>query len=181
MMRQRLSRMEKLLDDLLLYSRVGRFDTQLKDVDVRELVRQIYDTYLPATDFDLIVDISLPAVRLCEAPLEQVLRNLISNAAKHHDLKKGTIQVAACQLTSHLAEFAVIDDGPGIPEQFHQRICQMFQTLRPRDEVEGSGMGLAKEKKIVEAAGGKIHVSSNAPLDRGTAFIFTWPIEIVTG
>jgi signal transduction histidine kinase len=67
----------------------------------------------------------------------------------------------------------VEDDGPGIPAAFHARIFQMFQTLKSRDEVEGSGMGLAIVKKSVEGQGGTITVESTPPL-RGTAFIFTW-------
>jgi signal transduction histidine kinase len=69
--------------------------------------------------------------------------------------------------------FAVRDDGPGIAPQYHERIFQMFQTLKPRDQVEGSGMGLAMAKKHVEAYGGKISVQSEPGL--GSVFRFTWP------
>jgi signal transduction histidine kinase len=68
-----------------------------------------------------------------------------------------------------------MDDGPGIDSQFHQRIFIMFQTLKPRDEVEGSGMGLALVKKIVEQYGGTVKVESNG---RGCCFKFTWPTSI---
>jgi signal transduction histidine kinase len=70
-------------------------------------------------------------------------------------------------------EIRVEDDGPGIPPAFHARIFQMFQTLKSRDEVEGSGMGLAIVKKSVEGHGGTLAVES-APPQRGTAFVFTW-------
>jgi signal transduction histidine kinase len=70
-------------------------------------------------------------------------------------------------------EFVVTDDGPGIDPQFHKRIFGVFQTLKPRDEVEGSGMGLALVKRIVEMRGGTIQVQSAS--GQGATFRFTWP------
>jgi signal transduction histidine kinase len=67
----------------------------------------------------------------------------------------------------------VKDDGPGIPEQFHEQIFKMFQTLRPRDQVEGSGMGLALVRKHVDLRGGRLTVDSGE--GRGSTFRFTWP------
>ena len=71
------------------------------------------------------------------------------------------------------ALLSVSDDGPGIALEFHERIFQVFQTLKPRDEVEGSGMGLAIVKKIIEGRNGRITVTS-AP-GQGASFRFTWP------
>jgi signal transduction histidine kinase len=101
-----------------------------------------------------------------------VLRNLINNAIKHHDGLSGRVDVKARALDGWV-EFSVCDDGPGIAPEYHERIFQMFQTLRPRDEVEGSGMGLAIVKKAVEEKGGRIRVESEA--GRGACFVFTWP------
>ena len=72
-------------------------------------------------------------------------------------------------------EFTVCDDGPGIAREFQERVFQMFQTLRPRDEVEGSGMGLAMVKKIVETQGGEISLESEE--GNGANFRFTWPVK----
>jgi signal transduction histidine kinase len=71
----------------------------------------------------------------------------------------------------------VSDDGPGIAPEFHERIFEIFQTLQPRDQVEGSGIGLAIVKKSVESSGGTIQVES-AP-GEGTTFRFTWPKKVV--
>lgn len=177
MMQQRIARMDKLLDDLLLYSRVGRYDMLLDDIDAYELVRQIYDSYLPVSTFHLHLEGQHFPIRTCQPTLEQVLRNLMSNAVKHHDRPHGTITVAVRRSADDMAEFTVADDGPGIDPAFHQRVFQMFQTLRPRDEVEGSGIGLALVKKLVENAGGRIRLLSNAPVQRGCTFIFTWPLS----
>jgi signal transduction histidine kinase len=73
-----------------------------------------------------------------------------------------------------MTEFVVTDDGPGIPEQFRSRVFGMFQTLRPRDEIEGSGMGLAIVKKLVERQSGAIWLTEG-PAGRGLAVHFTWP------
>lgn len=69
--------------------------------------------------------------------------------------------------------FSITDNGPGIDPMYHERIFQIFQTLRPRDEVEGSGIGLAVVKKTIESYGGAIQVEST--VGQGTTFHFTWP------
>jgi signal transduction histidine kinase len=68
---------------------------------------------------------------------------------------------------------SVKDDGPGIAPEYHERVFRLFHTLRPRDEVEGSGMGLAIVKKLVEAHGGEIRLHSD--VGQGANFQFTWP------
>jgi signal transduction histidine kinase len=73
-----------------------------------------------------------------------------------------------------LVEFVVRDDGPGIPPQFHEKIFQLFQTLKRRDEVEGSGMGLALVKKLVEQQNSCIRVHSRGD-GTGSEFRFRWP------
>jgi signal transduction histidine kinase len=92
----------------------------------------------------------------------------------HHRPQEGSVTVSASPLEDgEWFEFCVADDGPGIAPQFHERIFEVFQTLRPRDEMEASGMGLAIAKKTVEHAGGRIWVESHA--GQGAAFYFTWP------
>jgi signal transduction histidine kinase len=105
-------------------------------------------------------------------PLQQILMNLINNAIKHHDKRNGTIEIMVEDNDTDYV-FAVKDDGPGIPEQFHDRIFKIFQTLKPRDQVEGSGMGLAMVKKNVEVLGGTISLESSE--GQGSIFRFTWP------
>lgn len=78
--------------------------------------------------------------------MELVFRNLISNAIKHHHRAEDTITISARSIENGF-EFAVQGDGPGIPAGYQERVFTMFQTLKPRDEVEGSGMGLALVKK----------------------------------
>jgi len=99
---------------------------------------------------------------------------LLSKATKHHSQGKGELWVSACD-RGQFVEFAVADDGPGIAAAYHERIFEMFQTLEPRDQVEGSGMGLAIVKKLIESKGGTITVDSVE--GQGANFRFTWPRE----
>jgi len=83
-----------------------------------------------------------------------------------------TISISA-RPTSDGFEFEVKDNGPGVPIEHQQRVFAMFQTLKPRDEIEGSGIGLALVKKAVESAGGTVTLESDG--QHGCTFRFTWP------
>jgi signal transduction histidine kinase len=172
LVQSRVNRLELLLDSLLRYARVGRSEREEEDVDIARLTEEITTFVLPRTGFTVTSRGEMPALRTERAPLEQVLRNLIANGLKHHDRDAGSVVVSARDIGDRV-EFRVEDDGPGIERQFHERIFEMFATLRPRDEVEGSGMGLAIVKKSVEGNGGTIQVESSPPA-RGSAFVFTW-------
>jgi len=173
-MRSRIMRMEGLLDDLLTYSRAGRFRGDATTVDLDELVARVVDTVSPPEGYRIYVDGDLPTLHTYAAPLETVLRNLVGNAIKHHDKPEGSVRISATE-ADEMIEFVVTDDGPGIDAAFHDRIFQMFQTLRPRDQVEGSGIGLAVVEKIVTSAGGSVRVDSEP--GHGATFRFTWPRE----
>ncbi len=174
LMRSRISRMEMLLDDLLAYSRVGQSDNPVGPVNTGNLVRDIFELAASQKNIQLLVDEEMPIVRAQKVPLELVLRNLINNAIKHHDKPRGTIWVQARAYPGGY-EFLVRDDGPGIPPEHQKRVFTIFQTLKPRDEVEGSGMGLAIVKKAVETVGGVVTLESDGKL--GCAFRFTWPTQ----
>jgi signal transduction histidine kinase len=174
-MRSRITRMEGLLDDLLTYSRAGRFRGEPITVDMNELAARVIDTVSPPEGFRISVVGELPTLYTYAAPLETVLRNLVGNAIKHHNKPEGSLRISATEL-DEVIEFAVADDGPGIDPAFHERIFQMFQTLRPRDQVEGSGIGLAVVEKIVISVGGSVRVESSPW--QGATFYFTWPREL---
>lgn len=172
-LRGRVHRMDQLLEDLLLYSRVGRQPTQIEVVNSHKLIRQLVDLLNPPATFTVTIVEPMPTFRTRRVPLELVLRNLIGNAIKHHHRDDGQIEIAA-QEQEGWVEFRVQDDGPGIDLAFHKRMFQLFQTLQPRDEVEGSGIGLAIVKKAVDLMGGEITVDSAE--GEGTSFRFTWPV-----
>ena len=172
LLKQRTARLHRLLDDLLAYSRAGRKPGEVRDVDSKLLVEDLFVLLAPPESVQLTADASLPVLCAHEVPLEQVLRNLINNAIKHHPTKQGSIRVYAQDKNDEVL-FAVEDDGGGIPQEFAEKVFQMFQTLKPRDEVEGSGMGLAIVKRIVEWQGGRIWFHGG-PGGSGTVFKFTW-------
>jgi signal transduction histidine kinase len=175
LMRNRITRMEKLLDDLLTYSRAGRTDTAIGETNVATIFDGILEVLGPPAHITVRVEGELPVIVTASAQLEQVLRNLINNAIKHHDKRTGEV-VLSGRHVGNVVEFSVRDDGPGIAPQFHEKIFQLFQTLKRRDEVESSGMGLAVVKKLVEQQNCRITVHSRGD-GTGSDFRFGWPTE----
>jgi PAS domain S-box-containing protein len=172
-LQSRIKRMEKLLDDLLTYSRVGRRYYQTTErIDIRALIEELSDWLAPPPGFTITVQGEMPFLTAYRVLLELVFRNLIENAIKHHHRDQGQVQISARDLGDFI-EFSVTDDGPGIDETYHTRIFQIFQTLQPRDKIEGTGIGLAIVKKAVESQTGTISVISAK--GEGTTFRFTWP------
>jgi signal transduction histidine kinase len=176
LMRSRINRMEKLLDDLLTYSRTGRDETVVRETNVEDMIGNIIEVLGPPAHIKVRVEGELPIIVTASAQLEQVLRNLINNAIKHHDKQNGEVVISGGR-SGDLLEFVVRDDGPGILPEFHGKIFQLFQTLKRRDGVEGSGMGLAVVKKLVEQQNTTITVHSQGD-GKGAEFRFRWPISI---
>ncbi|HMN31579.1 MAG TPA: ATP-binding protein, partial [Caldilineaceae bacterium] len=169
----RIKRMEALLEDLLAYSRAGRQRHLPELVDVAALIHKVIDLVAPPPNFEVTISATLPRLYLERVPLEMVLRNLIDNAIKHHPQpSRGLVDITAVEQGQWI-QFTVADNGPGIDPVFHQRIFEIFQTLRPRDEVEGSGMGLTVVKKLIESRGGTIRLESRS--GHGAIFYFNWP------
>lgn len=168
---QRTERMIKLLDDLLEYSRVDSKKCQTEMVNLKHMGQDLFKLMQNQDNFKMSlqsVDIDLPKV-----PFETVLRNLISNAIKHHDKEQGYISINYERENGyHL--ITVEDDGPGIPPEFHKKAMEMFKTLKPRDKVEGSGMGLAMINRIVNYYDSLLIIDSDGI--RGTKMIIKWKI-----
>lgn len=175
LIQSRIHRMVLLLDGLLMFSRIGRVDTETTEVKSRQLVEDMFALVAPPQGFELVLKGEFPNFYTVRPLLELVIRNLISNAIKHHDLGTGVITVS-CDAVDQQYRFSVIDDGPGISSSYHEKVFEMFQTLKPRDEVEGSGLGLSLVRKTVESLGGEIQLKSQG---RGCCFCFSWPKKIV--
>jgi PAS domain S-box-containing protein len=175
LMRGRVERMEKLIAGLLAYSRIGRERAAVEAVDSGAVVREAVELLSPPEGFVVEMAPGMPMVRAVRVRLVQVFMNLIGNAIKHRDSQTapGRVRVSWGDAGEGLYEFRVADDGPGIDPRYHDRVFAIFQTLEPRDRVEGSGIGLALVKKIVEGAGGTIRIESEG--GKGCVFVFTWP------
>jgi signal transduction histidine kinase len=181
LLRGRVGRMEKLLDDLLEYSRIGRTadDSFGEIIPGDALMENILALLSPRKEFSVTAGPGFADILVSRMPLQQILMNLIGNAIKHHHKKGGCIGVTVEDSGAYYA-FAVKDDGPGIAAEFHEQIFKMFQTLKPRDQVEGSGMGLAIVRKNIEVFGGTLNLESGE--GRGSTFRFTWPkLQLVRG
>jgi len=169
---KRTQRLNRLLDDLLAYSRAGRKVGAHRMTDTHALVLDVMQLLNPPPTITISIEGQLPRFGTHPAPLEQVLRNLIGNAIKHHPGPQGRI-VVSCQEQGDHYVFAIADDGEGIPAQYAERVFEMFQTLKSRDQVEGSGMGLAIVNRIVQWQRGRVWFEP-APGGRGTVFKFQW-------
>ena len=169
LIRSRMHRMEGLIDGILHYSRAGRMHEPPATVDVTALVADVVDLLDPPPG-TVTVDGVLPVVVSELTPLKQVFQNLIGNALKHGG-SGVAIRVSAAD-DGDAWRFRVADNGPGIPVEFQDRVWGIFQTLEPRDRVEGAGIGLSLVKKIVEAQGGTVGLESKP--GEGAAFTFTW-------
>jgi len=176
LLQNRIYRMEQLLDDLLAYSRAGRKKYSLETIELKKFIPEIVTLIAPPEGFDIQVKGVLSSIRTLRTPLQQVLMNIMGNAVKHHDETSGKIMVTVGE-SEKFIEFSISDDGPGILQEFQDRIFIMFQTLKPRDDIEGSGMGLAIVRKIIESIGGTIEIHSKDGI-RGTKFLIFWPKQI---
>ncbi len=178
LVKQRIDRLNQLLQDLLEYARVGKDADHLVEVSISSVVEQTAEFLDPNGAFQISFLGPCDCVVTYATPLRQILLNLINNAIKHHDRKTGGITVKA-EFMADCFSCSVHDDGPGISPKYHDKIFGLFQTLRPRDEVEGSGLGLAIIRKLLEYHDGTIRVQSDPDAHRGTCFVFEMPAKLV--
>ena len=170
------NRMQTLINDLLAFSRVGTRGKPLTPTDCETLLLQTLSNLEVAIDDSgaVITHDSLPTVVADGSQLAQVFQNLIGNAIKFRGDEPPRIHIAAEQKRDEW-EFSVADNGIGISPEFFERIFVIFQRLHGRDEYEGTGIGLAVCKKIVERHGGRMWVESEP--ERGSTFYFTIPTK----
>ena len=172
LLKDRVGRMQALIEGLLEYSRVGRTHGATAPVDTRELLAETLDTLsLPG---NAIVEIApdMPTLNTDRLRLGQVFANLVGNAVKHHTGSRPHVWVTVREKEG-CYEFSVADDGHGIAPRYHEKVFMMFQTLTPKDVGNDSGIGLALVKKIVEDQGGTVTLESEE--GKGSTFRFTWP------
>jgi PAS domain S-box-containing protein len=166
------SRMQRLIEDLLTFSRVASTGTDLFDSSSEYALEQaILNLHEAIKDSGaLVTHDPLPRVQADETQLVQLFQNLIGNAIKYQNPGVPRVHISAATEGTGSWDFAVKDNGMGIEAQYLERIFGMFQRLHRRSEFSGTGMGLAICKKIVERHGGKITVESQPGL--GSTFSF---------
>jgi len=174
LLRDRVYRLNRLIESLLQYSRIGRRQDTLETIAVGALLAEIIDSLAPPEGFEVVIDPDMPTLHTSRLHLTQVFTNLIGNALVHHDNPPGRIAIGVTKAQGRY-RFSVSDDGPGIDPLYQEKIFEIFQTVRGLDDSEGTGIGLALVRKIVEENGGVVAVRS--AIGQGATFTFTWPID----
>ena len=171
-------RMENLLEDLLEFSRLGRNQHKLKDIDLNDiLVIVMGNLMVKMQETQTVVTATqLPAIKGVPSEMIQLFQNLISNAIKfQHPGEKPSITIMATEEKEGYCCFSFCDNGIGIPKERQNAVFTIFERVHGKEDYEGAGIGLATCKKIVEHLGGKIWLSSIE--GEGTTFYFTLPVS----
>jgi PAS domain S-box-containing protein len=166
-------RMQRLVADLLAYSRVGSQGGRLHATASEAVVRSVVQSFGPLireTGATVQIGSPMPAVLVDEGQLFQLFQNLIGNAIKFRSAAPPRVEINALARDDRWV-FSVQDNGIGIDTRYADRIFQMFQRLHERGKFDGSGIGLAIAKRIVERHGGRIWLDSTPGV--GTTFFFT--------
>lgn len=170
-------RMTGLINDLLNYSRLS-IDTLFEEVDLKQIIEEIVkDLEFTIEDKKATITVSeVPTIQAVPGQMRQVFQNLLSNSLKFAKPSlQPEINVSAVLLPNDMCRIVVKDNGIGFDEQYLDRIFTIFQRLNARESYEGTGIGLAIVKKIIEKHGGTITAKSQ-PGD-GAAFIIELPVH----
>lgn len=166
------SRMNTLIQDLLQLSRVGRVELKFEKVDIEECIKVVLKdlkTKIQETGGNITWD-KIPMIKGDYIQITRVLQNLIHNALKFNDKPQPLIHISA-RKTDQFVEITIQDNGLGIDKNYLNQIFMPFKRLHARGTYEGTGIGLAIVKKIIERHNGSIWVESEANI--GSKFIFT--------
>jgi PAS domain S-box-containing protein len=166
------NRMQRLIEDLLTYSRVGTKGAELSETSSEAALQQAIVNLRGAIEDAgaVVTNDPLPTVMADDTQLTQLFQNLVGNAIKYQNGATPQVHVSATRTRDRRWGFAVKDNGLGIDPQYFERIFGMFQRLHKREEFAGTGIGLAICKKIVERHGGTISVESQP--GQGSTFRF---------
>jgi len=168
------TRMRRLIDDLLAYSRVEASAKSSAPVDMKEIVEdtiKVLKTSIDESKADVYIE-PLPTVMADGLQMQLVMQNLISNAIKFHGTKRPMVHISAKEGAKEWT-FSVKDNGIGLNVEYADKIFQMFQRLHTTEQYPGTGVGLAIVKKIIDRHGGRIWVESEE--GKGATFFFTIP------
>lgn len=168
-------RMKRLVDDLLAFSRLNTQQRPLEPTDSLAVLGEVLELLAPELERTGggVTSGPLPVVRADEGQVSRLLVNLIGNALKYH--REGVpprVQVTA-ERDGQAWRFAVADNGAGVESRYLAQVFEPFKRLHAHDQVEGSGLGLAVSRKIVERHGGRLWLESTP--GEGSTFFFTLP------
>ena len=168
-------RMRQIILDLLEFSRIGKTESKIQEIDVNTVIEEIRLLYQKQIEEkNAVIEYeNLPKIRSHAAPLKQIFQNLISNALKYSKSDEAPVINISCSENAAFWKFEIKDNGIGISQEYFDKIFIIFQRLHSKEEYSGTGMGLSITKKILENLRGEIWLESQA--DKGTTFYFTIP------
>lgn len=166
-------KMGKLIDDLLAFSRLGRTEMFHSGVDMEDLVAECLSDLNTSKPASLIITISkpLPVIRADRAMMKQVWLNLLSNAIKFSSQEDIPEIFVSCTMDPGQVVFAIRDNGVGFDMQYKDKLFGVFQRLHSQKDFEGTGVGLAIVRRIIDMHGGNVWAES-AP-GKGATFYFS--------
>ena len=168
MMQEKIEGMDKLIDGILRYSSITGDTLENEKVDLNTVVQEICEIIFIPDNVNVVISNSLPTVMADRTKMHQVLQNLIGNAVLHIEKKEGLVTISSKE-TKKYWQFSIKDNGIGIPEEYHEKIFKIFQSIG--NDARSTGIGLSIVKKIVDLYDGKIWLESEE--GEGTTFHFT--------
>lgn len=174
-LRQSAIRMKELINDLLTLTSITKTGSQLEKVNLNDLVEQVkQDLKFTLSQKQARLDVlsSLPTLRCDPVQVGEVLKNLLSNAIKFNTSSPPRVEIASRE-KGNFHVLSVKDNGIGIEACYQDQVLHPFERLHSHEEFEGTGIGLAICKKIIENAGGQLWLESEA--GSGSTFFFSLP------
>jgi PAS domain S-box-containing protein len=170
------NRMQKLINDLLEFSRVSTRGKDFETIDTSGILGRVISNLqlMIADNSALITNDDLPMINGDESQILRVFQNLIENAIKFRKKSENPRIHVSCRKKNNLYEFSVQDNGIGVEMQYHDKVFVIFQRLHSTKEYPGTGIGLSISKRIIERHGGKLWFESK--VNEGATFYFTLPI-----
>ncbi len=173
--RENAGKMGSLIDDILLFSRAGRLDLEHANIDMMELVQEVWESFSEERkrgNYQLEMG-QLPPVDGDIRAIRQVIQNLLSNAIKFSKARDPAMIRVSGEMEEESVRYTVRDNGVGFKPEYAHKLFSLFQRLHTADEYEGTGVGLAIVKRFIQKHGGVVTV--DAELGQGAAFSFTLP------
>ena len=171
------NRMQNLIDDELVFARLGKQQIKKSVIDLAVLAKQGFQQLLdqaPERNLQLIFH-DLPMAQGEPNLINQVIMNLLTNAVKYFKPSRTTVIEIGGRTASSENIYYIKDNGIGFDERYAQKIFEVFERLHSADAYEGGGIGLAIVKRIIEAHGGRVWAEGR--VNQGATFYFTLPVN----
>jgi len=168
MMQEKIEAMDTLIDGILKYSSIDLASLESSSIDLNEIVGDIREIIFVPDNVHIVILNPLPEICADRTRIHQLFQNILSNAVNHIEEDEGLVKISSSESPTHW-HFRIEDNGIGIPEEYHDKIFKVFQSLNTKKH--SSGIGLSIVKKIVDLYEGEIQLESN--VGKGTAFNFS--------